>query len=156
MRTGPDQYRPTRPETCAHAEEDPLEPSELPETAALRAYSEQLQQKFSQMVEQAPALVEKARAVQVTEKSKDGLVTVTVGPRGDLVRLDLDPRIYRRPDSRELADTITATVQKAIRKARDQVVETFESIIPPEQMRATVEGDLDGMLGAMNQQIQGR
>ena len=133
-----------------------MEPSEIPDTAALRAYSEQLQQKFTSMVEQAPALIEKARAVQVTEKSRDGLVTVTVGPRGDLVRLDLDPRIYRRPDSRELADTITATVQKAVAAARDQVVETFESIIPPEQMRATVEGDLDGVLGSMTQRIQGR
>lgn len=130
-------------------------PTENPDTAAMRAYAEQLQQRFGEMVEQAPALIARARAVQVTEKSRDGLVTVTVGPRGDLVRLDLDPRIYRRPDSRELADTITELIQRAVATARDQVVETFSDIIPPEQMRATVEGDLDGMLGAMTTQIQG-
>lgn len=132
-----------------------VEPTGSPETAAMQAYAEQLRDRFTEMVEQAPALIAKARAVQVTQKSRDGLVTVTVGPRGDLVRLDLDPRIYRRPDSRELADTITETVQKAVAAARDQVVETFSSIVPAEQMRATVEGDLDGMLAAMTQQLDG-
>ncbi|SCX45753.1 Conserved DNA-binding protein YbaB [Klenkia marina] len=125
------------------------------DVTALRVYAEQLQQRFESMVAEAPALLAKAKAVQVTEKSRDGLVTVTVGPQGDLVRLDLDPRIYRRPDSRELADTITATVQKAAAAARDQVVDTFSAVVPPEQMRATLDGDLDQVIGDMHRRTRG-
>ncbi|SDF98033.1 YbaB/EbfC family nucleoid-associated protein [Klenkia brasiliensis] len=125
------------------------------DTTALRAYAEQLQRQFETMVTEAPAVMARAKAVQVTEKSRDGLVTVTVGPRGDLVRLDLDPRIYRRPDSRELADTITATVQKAVSAAREAVVETFSAIVPPEQMRATLDGDLDTIIGDLDRRTRG-
>src|SRR2546421_12611798 len=65
--------------------------------------------------------VERVRAVQCalaeiteTAESEDGLISVTVGSRGELVELWLDPRIYRNPDS--LAEEIL-TVYGAAREA---------------------------------------
>jgi DNA-binding protein YbaB len=62
---------------------------------------------------------ERLEDVRVTVESDDGLIVATLGGRGELLTLDLDPRIYRTPDSRALATAITAT----IRRAREQVAE---------------------------------
>lgn len=129
---------------------------ETPDAAGMRAYAEELRATFMRLQEEAPALHEKARAVQVTEKSRDGLVVATVGANGDLIRLDLDPRIYRRQDARGLADTITRTIHAAVAKAQDRVVEIFAPIVPPEQMRAHIEGDLDAVLEQMSRQTPKR
>lgn len=126
---------------------------EARDAAGMRAYAEELRATFLRMQEQAPVLHEKARAVQVTEKSPDGLVAATVGANGDLIRLDLDPRIYRRQDARGLADAITRTVHAAVAKAQDRVVEIFSPIIPAEQMRAQMDGDLDAVLHQMSMRM---
>jgi len=125
------------------------------DVAALREYSEQLQERLHRMMADGPRLAEQARAVQVTETSDDGLVSVTVGPRGELVRLDLDPRIYRRPDSRQLADTITATVQRATKAAEEQVVQVLSPVVDEDQLRATLSGDTEALTSIMSEQIRG-
>ncbi len=119
----------------------------------MRAYAEELLAAFTRMQEEAPALHEKARAVQVTEKSRDGLVAATVGANGELIRLDLDPRVYRRQDARGLADTITRTIHAAVAKAQERVVEIFAPIVPADQMRAHIEGDLDAVLEQMSMRL---
>jgi DNA-binding protein YbaB len=58
--------------------------------------------------------------VRATAESDDGLITATVGGRGELLTLDLDPRIYRTPDSRALATAITTTIRRARREAADR------------------------------------
>ncbi|MDH2425067.1 YbaB/EbfC family nucleoid-associated protein [Sphaerisporangium sp. TRM90804] len=119
------------------------------DAAEVQAYADELRAAFVRLREEAPALHEKARTLQVTERSRDGLVSATVGARGDLVRLDIDPRVYRRPDSRHLADAITETVQRAAATAQARVIEIFEPLIPEDQMRAHLEGDLDRVLDQM-------
>ncbi len=133
-----------------------MDRSESPDTAGMRAQAEALQATFERLTAEAPAIHAKARAVEITEKSRDGLISVTVGARGDLVRLDIDPRIYRRPDSRALADTITETIHRAVTKAQDRVVELFEPLIPAEQMRMHLGGDLEGVMEQMAQQMIGK
>ncbi|KAB8186535.1 YbaB/EbfC family nucleoid-associated protein [Microbispora catharanthi] len=130
--------------------------AQTPDAAGMRAYVEELRATFMRLQEEAPALHEKARAVQVTEKSRDGLVAATVGANGDLIRLDLDPRIYRRQDARGLADAITRTIHAAVAKAQDRVVEIFAPLIPAEQMRAHIDGDLDAVLEQMSMQMPKR
>jgi DNA-binding protein YbaB len=124
--------------------------------AGLRAYAEELQGRFQKLTTEGPKLQEQARAVQVTEKSQDGLISATVGARGELIRLDLDPRIYRRPDSRELADTITDTIKAAGVKAQERVLEVFEPLIPREEMQQHMDGDLEGVLERMSNQMLGK
>lgn len=56
---------------------------------------------------------EKLVDIEVTEESDDGLIVASVGARGELRALDLDPRIYRTQDATALADDILVTVKKA-------------------------------------------
>jgi DNA-binding protein YbaB len=127
----------------------------LPDTAGLRAYAEELKQRFEQLQQDGPKLQSRARALQVTEKSRDGLISATVGARGELIRLDIDPRVYRRPDARALADAITDTVKKAGARAQKEVVELFSSIIPRDQVEAQLSGDIDAMTEVMHNQMRG-
>jgi len=77
--------------------------------------------------------------VQATAVSPDGLVEVTVGPRGELVNLRLRPGIYRMPDSERLAELILSTTREAARLAHEQLRALIEPIVPAEL------GDLGGM-----------
>lgn len=126
------------------------------DASAMQSYADELQARFERMQEQGPALHDKAQAVQVTEKSRDGLISVTVGARGELVRLDIDPRIYRRPDSRALADTIAATIKAAAATAQERVLEIFEPLVGREEMSMHLSGDLDGVLEKMAAAMLGK
>ncbi|MFI0453556.1 YbaB/EbfC family nucleoid-associated protein [Actinomadura sp. 6N118] len=64
---------------------------------------------------------ERADTVQATAESEDGLVSATVGSRGRLLRLDLDVRIFRVPDSRALAETIRETLGRAREQAGEDL-----------------------------------
>ncbi|TML24135.1 MAG: YbaB/EbfC family nucleoid-associated protein [Actinobacteria bacterium] len=77
--------------------------------------------------------------LQATAESPDGLVEVTVGPRGELVSLKLRPGIYRAPDSDRLAELILATTRDAARLAHERLRALIEPIVPAEL------GDLGGM-----------
>ncbi|TMR08417.1 YbaB/EbfC family nucleoid-associated protein [Nonomuraea turkmeniaca] len=125
------------------------------DAAGLQAYAEELRARFMRLQGDALALHERARAVRVTEKSRDGLVSATVGVRGDLVRLDIDPRVFRRPDARSLADVIVETVRRASVRAVDEVVEIFAPLVPAEQMRAHLDGDLETVLAQLAGQMLG-
>lgn len=133
-----------------------MEPFGSADAAETQAYTDELRATFMRLRNDVPAVYEKARAVQITEKSRDGLITATVGARGDLVRLDIDPRVYRRPDSRELADCITQTIHRAAARAQEKVIELFAPLIPAEQMRAHLAGDLERVLDQMADRMHGK
>ncbi|MEV0973855.1 YbaB/EbfC family nucleoid-associated protein [Microtetraspora glauca] len=124
--------------------------------AGLRAYTEQLRTTFLRLQDEGAELHAKARNIQVSEKSRDGLVSVTVGSRGELIRLDIDPRIYRRPDARGLADAITETVHRAAARVQEQIIEVFEPLIPADQMKAHLDGDLETVMTQLADQMGGR
>lgn len=133
-----------------------MDPSERPDTQGLAALAESLRSTAEKLATDGPAVAARAKAVQVTETSRDGLVTVTVGARGELVQLDIDPRVFRRPDARELADTITETVHAAAAAAQERVLDVFESLVPREVMAAHVAGDTEAVVDGMQQQMSGR
>ncbi|MFI6452363.1 YbaB/EbfC family nucleoid-associated protein [Streptosporangium amethystogenes] len=126
------------------------------DAAGLQAYAEELRTTFMRLQDEGAELHAKARAVQVTEKSRDGLVSVTVGSRGELVRLDIDPRVYRRPDARTLADSILETVQRAAAKAQERIIEVFEPLIPADQMKVHLAGDLESLMAQLADQMEGK
>ncbi|MEV0232512.1 YbaB/EbfC family nucleoid-associated protein [Nonomuraea sp. NPDC050786] len=133
-----------------------MESLDRPDAAAMRAYADELRDMFRQIQDAGVELHAQARAVQVTEKSRDGLVSVTVGPRGELVRLDLDPRIYRRPDARQLADTIVETAERAAAKARERIEEILEPVIPRAELEAHLDGDLETAMAQLAERMGGR
>jgi DNA-binding protein YbaB len=65
-----------------------------------------------------------------TAWSPDRYVKAVVGPRGQLVELEIDPRIYRSPNSRELAATIVATVRAATDQAIARTREILDEDLP--------------------------
>ncbi|MEU1387751.1 MULTISPECIES: YbaB/EbfC family nucleoid-associated protein [unclassified Nonomuraea] len=122
------------------------------DVVGLQAYADELRETFMRMQREAADLNARAQTIRITEKSADGLVSATVGVRGELVRLDLDPRLYRRPNARGLADAITDTIHRATAKALDELVELFEPVVPAEQLRAHLEGDLETVLDQLSGQ----
>jgi DNA-binding protein YbaB len=72
----------------------------------------------------------KVMKVTATATSDDRMVKATVGPRGQLVHLEIDPRVYRRPNAAALAETIVATVRKAAEQAMADVQEILSESLP--------------------------
>lgn len=124
--------------------------------AEFRAYADQLQVQVGELLERAPELARRTRAVAATETSPDGLVSVTVGPQGRVVRLDLDPRIYRNQDARALADLITETIEHAAWAAEDRVVEIMSEVADGEQVRAMMNGDTERLGEIADDHLHGR
>jgi len=76
-------------------------------------------------------------------ESPDGLIEATVGGRGRLVGLRLDPRIYRCQDAEALAQDILDTVRRATEQAEEQVARIAASLLPerPDGRRPDPEFD---------------
>ncbi|MEU4232689.1 YbaB/EbfC family nucleoid-associated protein [Nonomuraea sp. NPDC026600] len=63
----------------------------------------QLVQEVDQQTEQVKEMHRKVRDLTGSAQSDDGMVTVTVGPQGELRAVDFDPRVYRELTPTELA-----------------------------------------------------
>ena len=98
---------------------------------ALRARFEEVHGQYQRLRSGMDELQHKLAAFQVTAESDDGYVRATVGPRGQLVKLVLDPRVYREGDAEALASKITATVQRATTKSMEQVQQLVAGYLPP-------------------------
>lgn len=122
--------------------------------AAARARAEELQARFDRLREGYADLQRTVLAVRGTATSDDGLVTVTVGPNGQLVDLELSPRIYRRPDARRLAETIVETVMAAAGEAAGKVAEAFRPFAADEEeVRQHLDLDAGGVVGRLHDQL---
>jgi DNA-binding protein YbaB len=96
---------------------------------ALRARFDEIYGEYERLRSGLHDLQQRLAALRVTEKSSDGQVSATVGPRGQLVRLQLDARIAR-DDVDALATKITATVQAAARSATYAVQQVVGEYLP--------------------------
>lgn len=90
--------------------------------------------------------------VRATAESDDGLVAATVGGRGELLELTLDPRVYRTTDARALADDILGTVRRAAAIARDEVYAITKDSLPPHRDPADVDLGFDPVLHRLDVQ----
>jgi DNA-binding protein YbaB len=75
-----------------------------------------------------------------TAWSEDRLIRAVVGPRGHLLELHIDPRIYRRPDSGALAASIVATVKAAVAQASARTQEIIDGYLPKDMQVGQVGG----------------
>lgn len=94
--------------------------------ALLAQYTEQLET----IKTNARQLRDELRDVRGHATSPDRFVRASVDQRGLLQELTIDPRVYRTPDARRLADTVTATVQAAARDALAQIDEITARLTP--------------------------
>ncbi|MFB9322584.1 YbaB/EbfC family nucleoid-associated protein [Cryptosporangium minutisporangium] len=112
-------------------------------------------EEFHRLRDGVGELQEQLRTIEVVVHSDDRLVTATVGPRGQLVRLDLDPRVYREQNSRELASKITETIQKGAREAADRALEFCRPFLPEDDVRAQLGGDLNTFFTRLDNDVLG-
>lgn len=87
--------------------------------------------------------------VRETAVSDDGLISVTLGARNELLELDLDPRVYRDQDSAALAADITATTHQAAERVRARLYELTRSTLA-EPDPDTTDLAFDPMLEALD------
>jgi DNA-binding protein YbaB len=114
--------------------------------SGLRALAEELTGQLEKVRSGLSDMQKEITAVTATVKSPDGYVTATVGPRGHLVRLQLDGRIYRNPDSAKLAATITETIQKATSEAAQKVQDVTAKYAPGMDVSGYLRGDVTSRL----------
>ncbi|WP_433441052.1 YbaB/EbfC family nucleoid-associated protein [Nonomuraea sp. CA-141351] len=93
---------------------------------------EQLVQEVNQQTEQLKMMQEKVRELSATARSKDGMVTVTVGPRGEVRTIELDPRVYRRLSPSELSASIVDQIGRATRQVSGDMKELMEPFGVPD------------------------
>ena len=65
-----------------------------------------------------------------TAWSEDRLIKVVVGPRGQLIGLEIDPRVGNRMNTEALARTILATAQAATEQAMASAREILDQDVP--------------------------
>ena len=99
---------------------------ERPQWSALGSMIDDLRQSLAGIEET------RARLVKVTGVawSDDRLIKAVVGPRGQVIDLEIDPRIYRSPNSQQLAMTIVATIKAAVADAAAKTQEIVASALP--------------------------
>ncbi|GAA1741435.1 YbaB/EbfC family nucleoid-associated protein [Luedemannella helvata] len=123
------------------------------DNAALRARTDELLVELDSLRKGLGDLQQTLMAVSATVTSDDGLVKATVGPRGQLMSLELDPRLYRRPDSKQLAATITRTVQAAAAKAQEQVTAALKPFMPEADIASHLNMDFAGPMRRMDHEL---
>jgi DNA-binding protein YbaB len=93
--------------------------------------------------------------IEATADSPDGMITATVGGRGELLTLTLDPRIYRDPNSAALSRDITATIHDAVERAQRQVFDLVREFLPAGARREEADLDFDPFLYELDRTTKG-
>ncbi|WP_233624568.1 YbaB/EbfC family nucleoid-associated protein [Actinoplanes sp. ATCC 53533] len=86
--------------------------------------------------------------LQVSAESDDGLIRATVGPRGQLIDLRLDRRIYRDMDAAELSRKIVTTTEQAAAQMAEQVQQMMAGYLPADSgpMQFIKDNDFGSLL----------
>ncbi|KAA9160149.1 YbaB/EbfC family nucleoid-associated protein [Amycolatopsis acidicola] len=100
---------------------------------------------LSKAAENIPKAQAKMQALTGVAWSDDRLVKAVVGSRGQLVDLEIDPRVFRNPDAGELSAKIVHTANAAARDVSAQAREVLEEGLPPDmaELRAQYAPDRD-------------
>lgn len=89
---------------------------------------------------------DRVAAIEETAWSDDGNVSASVGARGELRELVLDPRIYRETDADALAESIRDTVAEATKLARGQAFDVMRPLLPRNADEADTDLAFDPLL----------
>jgi DNA-binding protein YbaB len=110
----------------------------------LRAEFEFLAAQYDRTRKDLETLRERLPTLAGTAESPDGMVTVTVGPRGNLTKIEISPRAYRRLSPTELGELIVEIAEQATRKTykeMEQLMRPFLSADAPFEKLMTGQAD---------------
>ncbi|MFD9889414.1 YbaB/EbfC family nucleoid-associated protein [Amycolatopsis sp. NPDC059027] len=111
---------------------------------------------YQRMAEDVRAAQARVTEIRTEATSEDGTITAIAGGSGELVELRLDSRIYRTPDSDQLATDITAVVHQAAHLARQETFEILSGFLPPGARPETTDLRADPLLHELDRQVAGR
>ncbi|MEH0845291.1 YbaB/EbfC family nucleoid-associated protein [Micromonospora sp. CPCC 205711] len=124
---------------------------------ALRARFAEVHGQYQRLRSGLDELQGRLAELRVTERSDDGKVTVTVGARGELISVQLDPGVYHDRDHHALGRKITTTVQRATAAATAAAQELVAGYLPAGS--GSVEflrtGDFGALLGRADAVFRG-
>ena len=98
--------------------------------AGLRARFDDVHAQYAKMREGVRDLQEDLAAMEVSVRSPDGMVTVVVGPRGNLKTLTIDKRAYQQHPPERLATIILQACQRAESAVADAIQERMGRLLP--------------------------
>ncbi|MEV4468772.1 YbaB/EbfC family nucleoid-associated protein [Nonomuraea sp. NPDC049504] len=107
---------------------------------AFEATIEEMAREIDQQVARLRETYAEYNAVERTSRSKDGMVSVTVGPNGRLRGIELNPRVYRSLSPSELAEAIMRQAEAAAGEVAEQSRTLMEPLMPDPEL-------LDGVFG---------
>jgi DNA-binding protein YbaB len=131
--------------------EDRRVQQERPDWSALSAMVADLRKTTARI----PEIQREMLAVTGSAWSDDGLVKAVVGPRGHLLELEIDPQVYRTPNSKALAATIVQTVRAAVEEAGEKSRRLMEESLPADMRPARLGGtDLTTFVGSHDADVR--
>ncbi|GLY74754.1 YbaB/EbfC family nucleoid-associated protein [Actinoallomurus iriomotensis] len=92
---------------------------------------------YARRTEQLKKMRRELADVGATAKRPDGLVTVVVGAQGQVKDIKLDPRVYRKLDSGQLAAAIMELISQATTEVAEQMKTIMAPFVPGEGMDLT-------------------
>lgn len=115
----------------------------------LRDRLAEVHERYARLRSDLDDLQKRLDAVRITVVSPDGLVRVTVGPRGQLVDLRLIRRATRNMDNEYVSRTIMATVHSAASQAAERVQTLMGDYLPTDSgaLRYLRDHDFGSLLG---------
>ncbi|MDT5028752.1 MAG: hypothetical protein QOE61_5178 [Micromonosporaceae bacterium] len=102
---------------------------ERPQWSAIRAVIGDLHQTLDNAAQTRQQVLE----ITGTAWSDDRLVKAVVGPRGQLIELEIDPRVFRTPNSKALSASILSTVRAAVEDANQKTREIVDKAMPKDR-----------------------
>jgi DNA-binding protein YbaB len=108
-----------------------------------QAHIDELLGQYRQLRDNLGRMQREMSELTATVDSPDGAVRVTVGPRGDLVKLEINPRAHRALDSVTLAEIIVSTTQRAAAEVAQRMRELAEPNLPNSARLAGMGTDFD-------------
>lgn len=98
--------------------------------AVLRARLEQLTTEYERVRSNLTTRQEQVRQVRASAYAPENGVHVTVGPRGNLTELEIEPRAYRRLSPSQLAEEILRLTREAADEAGARVARIMAPFLP--------------------------
>jgi DNA-binding protein YbaB len=109
--------------------------------AELRASLEELMEDYSREVGRLKEMRAALDQVTATAKRSDGLVTVVVGPRGQVQDIRFDPKVYRKLSPGELSRAIMQLIATATADVSGQMQKIMAPFMPEGLSYEQVLGD---------------
>ncbi|GLW08117.1 hypothetical protein Misp01_32470 [Microtetraspora sp. NBRC 13810] len=95
-----------------------------------RATFDELSQEYEEQARRVREAYGRLGELEATARSADEMVTVKVGPRGKVLSIELNPRVYRRLAPSELAQTIMEQIDRAAACVADRTRDLMAPLLP--------------------------